>query len=376
MTKKHKTIACAIISTLAIVGCSPRNYLHEGFNGYNNTYTLGFSAPQALESKNSAPNKVATPKPNQSQTPEQPSQNKPQPTPTTTTAQQSTRVNEIENKETQYINFTTYNPFKDLGNDTFYLDLAVAENSFLFPINGEMSSQYGVRNGRPHQGIDFRAPKGTSIHAVFDGVVRLSRNYAGYGNVIVIRHYNGLETVYSHNDQNLVNVGDRVNSGDKIATCGSTGQATGNHLHFEVRVNGIPINPNLILDTNNKTIQNGVVRITQQGENVVASLQKHTQPPVVIAQTEEERGEEEDEETEEKNTVEYQTVAANESKGMRIGDKIVALPPQPAKYHTLQNGETLSHLAVKYDTTVKEICELNNIASSAYVRVGQKIRVK
>lgn len=131
----------------------------------------------------------------------------------------------------------------------------LADDAFKFPLpGGRVISPYGTRRGRRHEGIDIKIDKNNTIFAAFDGVVRVANTGRGYGNVIVIRHYNGLETVYSHNSKNLVKSGDRVNAGDTIAVTGQTGRATTDHLHFEVRMNGQHFDPNIIIDFNRQTL--------------------------------------------------------------------------------------------------------------------------
>ncbi|MDR0424781.1 MAG: peptidoglycan DD-metalloendopeptidase family protein [Clostridiales Family XIII bacterium] len=109
--------------------------------------------------------------------------------------------------------------------------------------NLEISSAYGSRGNRRHQGVDLRSPKGTPIYAADDGVVTISQYKGSYGKLIVLNHGNGVETYYGHCDTLQVAVGDVVNKGDLIGTVGITGNATGYHLHFEVRKNGVYQNP-------------------------------------------------------------------------------------------------------------------------------------
>ena len=115
------------------------------------------------------------------------------------------------------------------------------------PVEGRVSSRYGIRNGRPHKGIDIAARTGTPIYAVLEGTVVYSGVQGGYGNVIVIEHSDFVMTIYAHNERNLVSVGDVVTKGQQIATVGSTGETTGPHLHFEYRIKGKPINPERVL---------------------------------------------------------------------------------------------------------------------------------
>nr|MDK2851402.1 hypothetical protein [Candidatus Cloacimonadota bacterium] len=115
------------------------------------------------------------------------------------------------------------------------------------PIEGAIISEYGLRNGKPHKGIDIGAKNGTPINAVLDGKVVFAGTQGSYGNVIVIEHLDFVMTVYAHNEKNLVKVGDKVTKGQQIATVGATGNATTAHLHFEYRVKGKAINPRKVL---------------------------------------------------------------------------------------------------------------------------------
>ncbi len=111
------------------------------------------------------------------------------------------------------------------------------------PISGTISSRYGSRWGTTHKGLDIAAPKGTPIKAAAGGTVVTSGQSKGYGNYIVISHGNGIETAYGHCSALYVKAGQKVSQGDVIGAVGSTGRSTGNHLHLEIRVNGIAQNP-------------------------------------------------------------------------------------------------------------------------------------
>ncbi|MEN6445112.1 MAG: LysM peptidoglycan-binding domain-containing protein [Candidatus Cloacimonas sp.] len=117
----------------------------------------------------------------------------------------------------------------------------------IMPVDGHIMSEYGLRNGRPHKGIDLGAKNGTPIYAVLDGTVVFSGVQGSYGNVVVIEHPDFVMTVYAHNEKNLVSVNDVVKQGQQIATVGSTGNAQGSHLHFEYRLKGKAINPRKVL---------------------------------------------------------------------------------------------------------------------------------
>lgn len=112
-----------------------------------------------------------------------------------------------------------------------------------WPIAGRLTSRFGPRGGSFHDGIDISAPKGTAISAVADGEVIFSSALHGYGNIVIIRHRNGLVTVYAHNRRNLVAEGEWIRRGRVIAEVGQTGRASGPHLHFEVRKDNQARNP-------------------------------------------------------------------------------------------------------------------------------------
>jgi murein DD-endopeptidase MepM/ murein hydrolase activator NlpD len=107
----------------------------------------------------------------------------------------------------------------------------------------QVISAYGSRGGGSHRGVDLKDVRGAPIYAAADGVVTFSGYSGSYGNIVKISHGNGLETYYSHNETNLVSVGDVVSKGQQIGTVGDSGNARGTHVHFEVRVNGSPKNP-------------------------------------------------------------------------------------------------------------------------------------
>jgi murein DD-endopeptidase MepM/ murein hydrolase activator NlpD len=110
-------------------------------------------------------------------------------------------------------------------------------------IGGRRTSGFGPRRGGTHNGLDIAAPRGTAIYSTADGVVTFSGRQSGYGIVVKIRHAFGFETVYAHNSRARVKVGQRVARGDRIADMGSTGRSTGNHVHYEIRIDNKPVNP-------------------------------------------------------------------------------------------------------------------------------------
>jgi lipoprotein NlpD len=112
-----------------------------------------------------------------------------------------------------------------------------------WPLKGVITTRFGKKHGRPHDGIDIAAARGEKIHSAGSGKVLYSDKHGGYGNLVVIQHDGGLVTVYAHNLKNLVKKGQQVRVGQNIALVGDSGKASGPHLHFEVRRGADPQNP-------------------------------------------------------------------------------------------------------------------------------------
>ncbi len=208
------------------------------------------------------------------------------------------------------------------------------ENSY-YPADGHVTSSYGWRGRRMHGGIDLKAYTGDNLYAAFDGVVRLSKYYSSFGNCIIIRHYNGLETLYAHASKRFVEVNDVVKAGDIIALAGNTGRSTGSHLHFEVRAGGHYFNPTYILDTENRKIKDANLYITMRNGRLFASNNDNEQ---------------------EREAYILQQISI--------------------RYHTVRSGDTLSRIAVNNGTTVATICRLNGISSKSILRIGQRLIVR
>lgn len=126
-------------------------------------------------------------------------------------------------------------------------NLKAKDTSLFCPCTGQVTSRFGMRNGKPHKGIDIAAPSGTPIYAIQRGSVVFSGRQRGYGNVIILEHDNYVMTVYAHNESNLVRLGDNVDKGQPIGTVGNSGTSSGSHLHFEYRVQGKAIDPVQVL---------------------------------------------------------------------------------------------------------------------------------
>jgi murein DD-endopeptidase MepM/ murein hydrolase activator NlpD len=147
-------------------------------------------------------------------------------------------------KKTGFMNHLA-NPRIDSSNFNYH-----DTGAFKWPVPGSkrISSFFGPRHGRHHDGIDIAAKTGTSIIASASGTIKHSGRMRGYGNVVVIRHPNGYHTVYAHNSKNIAKKGQKVSQGEVIAKVGSTGRSTGPHLHFEIRKNNKVSNPDKYLN--------------------------------------------------------------------------------------------------------------------------------
>lgn len=144
----------------------------------------------------------------------------------------------------------------------------IQKEDYAFPLPGaKVISPYGGRR-KHHSGVDIKTCANDTIVSTFDGIVRMAKPYFAYGNIVVVRHFNGLETLYSHNSKNLVKPGDRVKAGQPIALTGRTGRATTEHLHFEVRVNGQTFNPNLIFNLTERKLNAQCLVFTQKGNKL------------------------------------------------------------------------------------------------------------
>ena len=148
----------------------------------------------------------------------------------------------------------------------FELNLSdLDEGNWAFPLPGaKVISPYGGR--RRHSGVDLKTKPNDEIVAAFDGVVTRSGPYYGYGNCIVIKHAYGFETLYSHQSENMVKVGDKVKAGQVIGLTGRTGRATTEHLHFEISFRGKRLNPTVVFDCANRTLQQATLTLNKSGK--------------------------------------------------------------------------------------------------------------
>lgn len=205
---------------------------------------------------------------------------------------------------------------------------AIDCSTFILPIDSKIkvTSKYGPRRRRMHRGIDLKVQVGDTIRAAFDGKVRIkSFERRGYGYYLVIRHPNGLETIYGHLSKFIVDENEIVRAGQPIALGGNTGRSTGSHLHFETRFLGQAINPAEIIDFENGVPHQDMyvfrnVKIKGRNSNIYTSS----------------------------------------------NSQVV--------YHRVKSGDTLGKIARIYGTSINELCRLNGIKSTTTLRIGQSLR--
>ena len=220
---------------------------------------------------------------------------------------------------------------------------------FVCPNPVKVFSKFGYRHGRQHQGVDLPLKTGTPVYAAFDGRVRASEYHSGYGNLIIIRHENGLETFYGHLSKREVEVGDWVHAGDQIGLGGSTGRSTGPHLHFETRYKGFAFDPEWIADYEKGKLRSNVFVLRRSYLNASS----HYVP--------ESLDEEEDV---------YLADEKIEQEEQRIAAEKAAM-----RYYTVRSGDTLSTIAKKHGKSLSAIQRLNPGVNSNRLRIGQRIRV-
>lgn len=207
--------------------------------------------------------------------------------------------------------------------DTLRLVLSHADCDHALPSPGHVTSPYGPRKGRMHYGVDLKLGTGDPVMSAFSGMVRISRYNSTFGHVVVVRHYNGLETLYAHLSKRLVEPGDVIEAGDTLGLGGNTGRSYGSHLHFEVRFMDQPIDPSEIFDLDNNELKAKTF-----------DLHRGTFEAIAKARAE-----------------------AN-----------------ARKYHTVRRGDTLSAIARRYGTSVTALCRMNGMRTSSIIRPGQRLR--
>lgn len=215
-------------------------------------------------------------------------------------------------------------PYKDIDlskmKDSIVFNLE--ESSFYCTPTDYLFSPFGPRRGRQHKGIDTDLDIGDTLRTVFDGKVRYAKYVSGFGNLVIVRHFNGLETYYAHQSKILVKPEDVLKAGDVIGLGGETGNALGPHLHFEIRYMDNAFNPEKVIDLQNQCLK--ITRLVLTKEDFKWKKQWRER-----------------------------------------------------RYHKIKPGETLSHLADKYGISVKKILKLNKkITATSILQIGQSIRIR
>lgn len=156
-------------------------------------------------------------------------------------------------------------------NDTVRLVLNdIYRCNYVHPVNSDVNSGFGYRKGRYHFGVDLDIEYGEPIYNSFDGKVRVAKYSPTYGNVVVVRHYNGLETVYSHLSDFSVDKGDEIRAGTTVGLGGNTGRSTGTHLHYEVRFQGEPVDPAEVISFEHQTLKDDTLEVYRSNSQHLA----------------------------------------------------------------------------------------------------------
>ncbi len=210
--------------------------------------------------------------------------------------------------------------------DSVLLPLVDSIRVFAMPNHGKIISPFGPRGRRMHKGLDIKLNKGDEVHSAFDGVVRFASYGRGFGNIVVIRHFNGLETYYAHLSQIKVKAYQPVKAGELIGLGGSTGRARGPHLHFEIRFQDKPFDPTKIIDFDSACLKMPQLWVSRE----------------LFGKTK------------------------NVSSTGKNGEK----------YHIIRKGDTLGKIAKQYGVSIKQLQRLNNLKSTSVLRVGRRIKIR
>lgn len=221
------------------------------------------------------------------------------------------------------------NPYK-IPIDSIPDSIRIDCRNFTVPVPGAITSHFGPRRFRYHFGTDLKVNVGDSVLAAFSGRIRIIEYEArGYGHYVVIRHENGLETVYAHLSKVLVQLDQNVRSGEVIALAGNTGRSTGPHLHFETRYLGNAIDPALIINFATGKVHNETYIITK-----------------------------------------------SKSFFYQRSQNLAARSQAKARFYTVRKGDNLGSIAIRNGTSVKALCRLNGIKPTKILQLGQRLRVR
>ena len=252
-----------------------------------------------------------------------------------------------ENVFDEHWDETSSNPYKLEYKDLPYswsIWLADSLSYYCCPFKGEVHprGKFGMRRGRRHQGVDLPLKTGDPVYAMFNGRVRMSKYMGGFGNLVVIRHENGIETFYGHLSKRNVEVGDWVNAGDIIGLGGSTGRSTGPHLHFETRYKGFAFDPQWIIDFKTGNLRHRLFVLKKKYFDIYSNYEQ-----------------------------DFEDEWKNEEDDKREEAERAAM-----KWHTVKSGDTLGRIAINNGTTVNAICKLNGITPDTVLKIGRRLRVR
>ncbi|MDR0605944.1 MAG: peptidoglycan DD-metalloendopeptidase family protein [Bacteroidales bacterium] len=239
------------------------------------------------------------------------------------------------------------------------------ENVFVFPCINKtyICSFYGMRSGRMHTGMDIKQNLGDSIVAVWDGIVRMSqKNYYAYGGTVVIRHANGLETLYAHLSDIIVKENQAVKAGELIGLAGRTGRATTEHLHFETRFLYEHFNPQTIIDFNTFSLRSDTLYVSN---GIFSNTPFFMQDTVKT-----------------EDTIPLEPTFITDIVVEKENHPIEVTLPEKPEIQSQQNtcivkkGDTLYSISKKYGIGINVICQLNNIKQESILHIGQKLKLK
>jgi murein DD-endopeptidase MepM/ murein hydrolase activator NlpD len=253
--------------------------------------------------------------------------------------------------------------------DSIWIKLVDNEKNEKFQLTwyGAVNSPYGPRWGRMHHGVDLHLKTGDTVVSAFDGIVRYAEfNKGGYGNCVIVRHLNGLETLYGHLSKIEVVADQYVKAGELLGLGGSTGRSDGPHLHFETRYKDFSFDPFRYIDRDSKTLTKDSLLILK------SSLISYRYPSDAKNKT---------------NVMADEKGIKDPVKKYAEGNKSKFTAPKKKKkttktnntkavYHTVKTGESISTIARKYGLTWVQLRKLNNLPQNVILQPGKKLRVK
>ncbi len=240
---------------------------------------------------------------------------------------------------------TVYNPYKYAKEPKFPLQLKFKDSTYFSPIGKRkvVTSRYGWRHGRPHKGIDIDLITGDSIFTMFEGIVRMARYTRGHGRTVVVRHYNGLETVYAHLSKYGVKENDTVRRGAYLGKGGVSGNARGSHLHLVVNYKGVSINPEYLF----KFDDNNQIRA-----NELWVTKKWTQP------------------------IAHSSKRQSKIKPLLSEAEALASLIKQRSIYIVKPGDTLSRISKRNNVTIASLCKVNTIRRNSVLKIGQQLVIE